>query len=87
MLGTASGFLSILVLCLYINSDGIRELYDNVALLWSFCPLLLYWVGRIWLLARRGEVAGDPVSFAIRDPVSLGTGAVAALVLVAASQL
>jgi hypothetical protein len=31
------------------------------------CPLLLYLLGRIWLLAYRGKLNEDPVLFAITD--------------------
>ena len=42
--------------------------------LWTICPLLLYWLGRMTLLANRGAVADDPVVFAARDRVSWLTG-------------
>ena len=38
--------------------------------LWILCPVLLYWIGRVWVYARRGRVPEDPILFAIRDPVS-----------------
>ncbi len=28
---------------------------------------MLYWISRIWILARRKEVDDDPVAFAIGD--------------------
>jgi hypothetical protein len=31
---------------------------------------VLYWLGRTWLLAHRGELKEDPVTLAIRDRVS-----------------
>lgn len=80
-LGTTAGYLSVLVLCLYINSEDVRRLYGRVEFLWLLVPLFLYWVSRIWFLARRGELPGDPVSFAVRDPVSLATGVATAGVL------
>jgi len=69
-LGTASGYLSVLVLALYINSESVRELYAHPEVIWTLCPLLLYWISRIWLLARRGELHQDPLVFACRDPAS-----------------
>ena len=36
-------------------------------MIWLLCPLLLYIVSRLWLLARRGELDEDPVVFAMRD--------------------
>ena len=38
-------------------------------------PLLFLWIGRIWLLANRGEMHDDPVIFALRDRVSYLLGA------------
>ena len=85
MLGTASGSLSVLVLALYINSSEVQEgRYESGALLWLLCPLLLYWIGRMWFLARRGALPGDPVAFAIREPASLATGLLAGAVLAGA---
>jgi hypothetical protein len=39
-------------------------------ILWLTCPVLLYWLIRLGILARRGAVVGDPVVFAIKDRVS-----------------
>jgi 4-hydroxybenzoate polyprenyltransferase/phosphoserine phosphatase len=84
--GTTSGFLAVLVLALYISSEEIaRRYYANMWALWFICPLLLYWILRVWFLARRGELAGDPVAFAIKDRNSLLICAVAVLLLFVAS--
>ncbi len=84
MLGATSAYLSVLVLCLYINSDQVGRQYPRPGALWLLVPLLLYWASRIWFLAKRGELPGDPVAFAVRDRVSLAVGALVALVLGAA---
>ena len=68
--GSVSGYLSILVLALYINSPIVSELYAAPSFLWLLCPVLLFWITRIWLLARRGEVHEDPIVFALRDRAS-----------------
>ena len=34
------------------------------------CPLLLYWISHMWLLAHRGKMPDDPIVFATRDPIS-----------------
>ncbi|RKG58365.1 UbiA family prenyltransferase [Corallococcus sp. AB011P] len=80
-LGAASGQVSVLVLALYITSKEVTALYAHPERLWLLCPVMLYWVGRIWLLAHRGLVNEDPLVFALRDRVSYVVGAVAALVL------
>ncbi len=84
-LGSTSGFLSVLVFSLYINSEKVEELYRQGALLWFTCPLLLYWVMRIWFVARRGELRDDPLTFALSDRVSMVTGALVALIIVIAT--
>lgn len=71
MLGTSSGLLSVLVLALYINSEGLQKFYAQPQMIWFLCPLLLYWIGRVWFKAHRGEMHDDPVVFAATDPVSL----------------
>lgn len=70
-LGTAAGLMSVLVLALYIDSPNIAPLYQRAEFLWALCLVLLYWIGRVWLLAHRGELHDDPVVFALSDPVSL----------------
>ena len=84
ILGSSSGYLSVLVLCLYINSDLVGQLYRTPEMLWLLCPVLLYWIGRVWFLAKRGELPGDPVAFAVRDPVSYLLGLLAVAVIAAA---
>jgi 4-hydroxybenzoate polyprenyltransferase len=83
--GLASGYMSVLVLCLYISSDGVTLLYPFPELLWLICPIMLYWITRVWFLARRGVISDDPVLFATRDRISYLTGALVALVGLAAA--
>ncbi|MFI4969430.1 MAG: UbiA family prenyltransferase [Lysobacterales bacterium] len=80
-LGTSSGYLSVLVFAFYIDSTASGALYRHHELLWLLTPVLLYWISRVWLLARRGEMHDDPVVFALTDRVSLGVLAVFALVI------
>jgi 4-hydroxybenzoate polyprenyltransferase len=83
-LGISSGMIAVLVLAFYMNSDQVQELYRYPPGLWLLCPLFLYWVGRIWLLANRSLVHGDPIMFAIRDRTSyLVAGAALCLLLLA----
>lgn len=83
-LGAASGFNAVLVLALYINSAAVEALYHDPVFLWLICPLLMYWIGRVLMLSRRGLMNDDPVVFALTDRPSLFVGLlVAALVVVA----
>jgi len=83
-MGTASGCIAALVFMLYVDSAKVRVNYREPALLWLVLPILLYWLGRIWLLAGRGQMRDDPVKFALRDKVSLACAAAIALVAAAA---
>lgn len=66
----AAGFLSVLVLALYINSPGVVELYAQPSLFWGVCCILLYWVSRMVMTAHRGCMHDDPIIFALKDRVS-----------------
>ncbi|KQT86139.1 UbiA family prenyltransferase [Aurantimonas sp. Leaf443] len=65
--GIASGFASVLVLALYIDSFEVAQQYSEPYLVWPLCPLVLYLIVRIWILARRNEMHEDPVVFIMRD--------------------
>ena len=69
-MGAASGFIAVLVLALYITSGAATLLYARGGVLWLLCPLLLYWIGRIWLVAHRGRMHDDPFVFTLRDRTS-----------------
>jgi 4-hydroxybenzoate polyprenyltransferase len=78
-LGGASGYLAVLVFALYINSPESLVLYSHPKALWLICPLLLYWISRAWMVARRGEMHDDPVVFAATDRVSQGVAVLCGL--------
>ncbi|HWS53987.1 MAG TPA: UbiA family prenyltransferase [Pyrinomonadaceae bacterium] len=84
--GTTAGYLSVLVLALYINqSREVTHLYRRPEALWLIGPCLLYWVTRVWLLARRGRLHDDPVVFTVKDPASYAVGAVIVLLAIVAT--
>lgn len=68
--GMVAGGLSVLYLAMYINSPDVNRLYSNPDLLLALCPLLFYWIGRLWLLVDRGQMHHDPVVFALKDRIS-----------------
>lgn len=84
-LGTASAYLSALVLALYISSSEVLALYETPLLLWTLVPLLIYWLSRLWLFAHRGMNEEDPLVFAMRDRVSYAVLLIALVSIVAAS--
>lgn len=66
-MGTASGYLSVLVLALFINSPEVATRYAHLEVLWLLCPLVLYWVSRLWIKTGRGEMEDDPIVFTLKD--------------------
>lgn len=83
--GIASTFSAALVLALYVHSGEVSVAYATPWLLWPLCPLILYMLLRIWMLARRGLVQDDPVVFIMRDWRSQLVMACGAVLVVAAS--
>ena len=83
-LGSTSGFLAVLVFAFYINSNEVTSFYDRPEILWLICPILGYWIMRIWIMTARSEMEEDPIYFAITDRNSWLAALVMALVLLAA---
>jgi 4-hydroxybenzoate polyprenyltransferase/phosphoserine phosphatase len=83
-LGSAAGYLSVLVLALYINSPEVTALYARPKMIWLLCVLVLYWISRVWMKAQRGEMHDDPVVFALKDRPSLAVGVLALITTMAA---
>lgn len=69
-LGSASGFVSVLVFALYIHDPLIVHRYTQPEWLWLIVPALLYWIGRVWIIAHRGQMDEDPIVFALHDKLS-----------------
>jgi 4-hydroxybenzoate polyprenyltransferase len=82
--GTASGYIAVFVFTMYLGSEKVAELYSRPQLLWLFCPLLLYWITRIWHLAWRGQMQDDPLAFAAKDPQTYLVGAIGAAAMLLA---
>jgi 4-hydroxybenzoate polyprenyltransferase len=83
-LSAASGFVSVMVLALYINSPEVKSLYRHPDALWGICVLLVYWLGRVYFLTGRDEMRQDPVLFAATDWISLTTGALVMMLFLVA---
>jgi 4-hydroxybenzoate polyprenyltransferase len=69
-IGAAAAVVAVMVLALYVNSPDVRALYRQPAWIWLLCPVVLYWMARLWTLAARAELAADPIVFALRDRAS-----------------
>ncbi|TWC20401.1 4-hydroxybenzoate polyprenyltransferase [Pseudomonas sp. SJZ101] len=79
-LGAASGYLAVLVLALYIRDSATVALYERSHIIWLACPLLLFWITRLWMLTHRGLMKEDPVVFALKDRLSLVVGVLFCLI-------
>ena len=82
-MAAASGFVSVLVLALYVNSEAVRSAYMHPERLWFVCIPLLLWVGRVLILTHRGQMHDDPIVFAATDRASLATAFASAIIVVA----
>ncbi len=80
-LASAGGYVAVLVFALYIDSPEVTLLYAYPKGLWLLCPILIYWISRIILIASRGHMDDDPVAFALKDRATWVSGVLAALVL------
>ncbi|WP_029062001.1 UbiA family prenyltransferase [Labrenzia sp. DG1229] len=81
--GMTSGFAAVLVLALYIQSPAIEQAYALPQMIWLLCPLILYIIMRIWILARRDEMHEDPIVFILKDwrsQLMIGCGALLFLI-------
>ncbi len=79
-LGAAAGYLAVMVLALYIQDQSTIALYRHPQRIWLACPILLYWITRMWMITHRGWMHEDPVVFAIKDRNSLLAGLLFAIV-------
>lgn len=70
IIGISSGVVSVLVAALYVNSADVSVLYHRPQMLFFLCPLLFYWIIRVWFKALRGQMPEDPVLFALKDRAS-----------------
>ncbi|SIQ10273.1 4-hydroxybenzoate polyprenyltransferase [Rhizobium sp. RU35A] len=84
-LGISAAMASLVVLMIFVLLEMLPgNQYSRPQVLAVIPVLLSIWLGRIWLLSHRGRMNDDPVSFAIRDRLSLGLGTVVACVFLAA---
>lgn len=80
-LGITSGYASVLVLALYLNSESVLKLYQAPEFVWGAVPVLLFWISWMWMRAHRGEMHDDPLVFAVKDKASLLAGVAFAAVI------
>lgn len=84
-MGIASGFVAVMLLALYIDSQVGGEMYPHAEWLWLIVPVVLFWIMRLWLKISRMEIHDDPLLFAITDRTSWVVAVVIACIALAAS--
>lgn len=62
-----SSLISILILCLYINSQQVLLTYSRSNVLWAIPFILFYWVVDTLFKLERGQVHDDPVTYALKN--------------------
>lgn len=83
IMGVASGFISVVIFSLYIDSPEVMVLYRQPKVLWGISLLLLFWISRIWTITTRGQMNEDPIIFALKDRFSHWVGLLAGLIIYA----
>jgi 4-hydroxybenzoate polyprenyltransferase len=83
-IGTSAGYMAVLVLALYLTAPDVMVLYRRPQFLWLLCPLLLYWLTRLWFRAGRRLVHDDPVVEMLKDPAAYVIAALASAAMLAA---
>lgn len=80
--GIASEFCAVVIFTTYLITEQYpRTIYAHPGLLWGMTPILLFWTTRMWHLAIHGSMSEDPVTFALKDRVSLVVAALTATLL------
>jgi len=84
-LAGAAGFNAVTVFALYVSSDTVHALYRHPYWLWLICPILMYWISRMLMMAHRRMVHDDPIVFALKDRVSFASALAIGLIMLAAA--
>lgn len=69
-MSVASGYLAVLVLALYIDEPVVQDKFGTPWMLWGVCPLLIFWISRMVMVAGRGEMHDDPLVWALENRTS-----------------
>ncbi|WP_172403292.1 UbiA family prenyltransferase [Ensifer aridi] len=75
-LASSAAFNAVTIYAVFVWFEVQNELYSTPEALWFAIPMLVYWLGRMVLLAHRGSMLEDPIVFGATDAKSLICGAV-----------
>jgi 4-hydroxybenzoate polyprenyltransferase/phosphoserine phosphatase len=80
--GTSAAIAATVIFVVYLIEEQFsRNIYASPGWLWVIFVLLLFWLGRVWQLAVRGQMNEDPLIFALKDRLSHVIG-LASLVII-----
>lgn len=83
-IGISAGYMAVVILALYVDSSDVAALYTHPRFLWLLCPVILFWITRMWFRACRQQMDDDPVLEALRDPASYACALTVGAALLAA---
>lgn len=83
IMGINCSFVAVVILMLYFNSENVLQLYRHPEYLLGIVPLIVFWLGRLWVLSFRGEVNEDPIIYVSKDRIGLAVIFCAAILAVA----
>ena len=78
---TISFTLSVITIIFYIASNKASNIYINSNLLYLMCPIISFWFLRMYNLANKNKIHGDPIIFAIKDKISLFILIISAIII------
>lgn len=81
-MGISSGYVSVLVMALYLSGDDVIRLYESPQIIWASIPVMLFWINWMWMQAHRGKMHDDPLVFAVKDKASIFSGIIFAGILI-----
>jgi len=81
IIGIGAALCSIVIFCLYVESQDVLTLYAHPGPLLLVAPVVLYWMARTWLRAHRGELREDPLTLALKDRFSYLMAAIVLFVI------
>ena len=69
--GITSGYISVLILAIYLGSETVVRLYQSPIFIWIAVPLLLIWISLVWKKSKDKEINDDPIMFSIKNKWSI----------------
>lgn len=65
-----AGFMSVIVIAMYVKSQEVLILYSKPEILWGVCCVLFYWLIKMIHTAHQGNMHDDPLIYAVKDKMS-----------------